>query len=172
MKRLFLIVIAVLLIVAASAQAKGLKWVEVCGPTDCNRTSAADINFERSPLIFPPWVMSGGPDKPPRKAGEWLRIRVAVPHSDRRMRSVVIPARGYAGGDQGGGYGFVWERLSKAARGTYLRLGRGLDRYPAGTVPGLAGGSRSGDHMVPADRPLALTLASIFRRASGAVIGT
>ncbi len=93
MKRLFLIVIAVLLIVAASAQAKGLKWVEVCGPTDCNRTSAADINFERSPLIFPPWVMSGGPDKPPRKAGEWLRIRVAVPHSDRRMRSVVIPAR-------------------------------------------------------------------------------
>ena len=138
MKRLLLIAIVGSLLVAASAQAKGLKWVEVCGPTDCNRTSARDLDFSRSPLIFPPYVMSGAPDKPPKVAGEWLRVRVKAAHSKRLMRSVVLPKKGYAGGAQGGGYGFVWERLSNAAQGTYLRLGRGVERHPAETVPGLS----------------------------------
>ena len=48
-----------------------------------------------------------------------------------------MPGLGYAGGDQGGGYGFVWERLGRDARATYRRLGRGLVPYPAATAPGL-----------------------------------
>jgi hypothetical protein len=169
MKRLLLIAIVVPLMLATNAEAKGLKWVKVCGPTDCSRTPARDLNFEKTPLIFPPWVMSGGPDNPPKQAGKWLRVVVASPHSDRRMRSVVMPAMGYAGGDQGGGYGFVWEHLSNAAQGTYLRLGRGLERYPAETVPGLGGTSHSRNSSVVVDRPVVLTVGSIFKQAGWSV---
>lgn len=134
MKRLLAITAIALLIVAATADAKGLRWVEVCGPSDCRRTPGHRIEGEV--LIFPPWVMSGAPDDPPARAGGWLRVRVAPARSHRIMRSVVIPGLGYAGGDQGGGYGFVWERLGPEARATYRRLDRGVERYPGATLPG------------------------------------
>ncbi|HET6831207.1 MAG TPA: hypothetical protein VFH44_07640 [Solirubrobacterales bacterium] len=136
MKRLLLIAVVGSLLAAAPAAAKGLRWVELCGPDDCQRTSGRQIEFET--LIFPPWVMSGAPDDPPARAGEWLRVRVAFAGGDRIPGwSVVMPGLGYAGGDQGGGYGFVWERLGRDARATYRRLGRGVERHPAATAPGL-----------------------------------
>ena len=136
MKRLLLITAIAFVAVTAAADAKGLRWVEVCGPSDCHRVSGERI--EGRVLIFPPWVMSGAPDEPPAESGRWLKVRVAVAHSHRRMRSVVMPGLGYAGGDQGGGYGFVWERLGRDARATYRWLGRGIERYPAATAPGVA----------------------------------
>lgn len=134
-RRLLLIAVVGSLVAAAPAAAKELRWVEVCGPSDCERTPGRQLAGEV--LIFPPWVMSGAPDDPPARAGRWLRVRVAVDGSRRRLRSVVMPKLGYAGGDQGGGYGYVWERLGRDARATYRRLGRGVERYPAATAPGL-----------------------------------
>lgn len=131
-----------------SSQAKGVEWVKVCGPSDCTKTPGRELDFEQSPLIFPPWVMSGRPDPPPREAAPWLRVRVAYARSERRVSSVVVPRLGYAGGDQDGHYGFVWQRLSPAEQRTYKRLGRGLERFPAETLPGLPE-SRAG----PAKRP-------------------
>lgn len=135
MKRLLLVVALGCLLFAAPATAKGLRWVEICGPDGCQRTPGDKV--EGQVLIFPPWVMSGPPDDPPTRAGRWQRVRVRYDGSRRRLRSVLIPSRGYAGGDQGGGYGYVWERLGRDARATYRKLGRGLTRFPASTVPGL-----------------------------------
>ena len=132
---------AVLAVWAPPAEAKGLKWVEVCGPLECTRTAAQDLDLERHPLIFPPWVMSGRPDPPPEEAARWLHVRVRA--DSQRMRSVVLPRPGYAGGDQGGGHGFVWQRLDRDERRTYRVLGRGLERFPASSLPGLAADRRA-----------------------------
>ena len=160
MKRVLLIVAVGSLVVAASADGKGLRWVELCGPSDCRRTPGRQI--EGDVLIFPPWVMSGAPDDPPARAGRWLQVRVATARSRRIMRSVVMPGIGYAGGDQGGGYGFVWERLGREARATYRRLGRGIEPYPAAMAPDIAATSfaATGSAM----RPVALTVAAAVDR--------
>src|SRR5689334_4431394 len=76
MKRLLAITVFALLIVASQADAKGLRWIEVCGPSECHRVSGEQVAGRV--LIFPPWVMSGAPDDPPARAGRWLRIRVAM----------------------------------------------------------------------------------------------
>jgi hypothetical protein len=143
MKRLPLLLSVLLFLAAApSAQAKGIKWVKLCGPSACNKTPGRELDFAESPLIFPPWVMSGRPDPPPEQAAPWLRIRVAYAHSERRVSSVVAPRLGYAGGDQEGReYGWVWQRLDRDERRTYKRLGRGLERFPAATLPGLGEGA-------------------------------
>lgn len=131
---------ALSLLVAAPASGKGIDWVEVCGPFDCSRTSGEDLAFERQPLIFPPWVMSGRPDPPPAEPARWLRVRVRA--GSKRMSSVVMPRAGYAGGDQGGGHGFVWQRLDRDERRTYRSLGHGVQRFPASSLPGLPAARR------------------------------
>lgn len=137
MKRLLLVLLVLPLLATPSAEAKGIKWVKVCGPSDCTKTPERELEFEESPLIFPPWVMSGRPDPPPKQAAPWLRVRVAYARSDRQVRSVAAPRLGYAGGDQDGTYGFVWQRLDGDEQHTYKVLGRGLERFPAATLPGL-----------------------------------
>jgi hypothetical protein len=138
MKRVLLILLVLPLLAASSADAKGLKWVEVCGASECNKTLERDLDFEEFPLVFPPWVMSGRPDAPPAHAAPWLEVHVAFARSDEVVTSVVVPRLAYAGGDQAGqDYGFVWQRLDAAERRTYRRLGRGLARFPAATLPGL-----------------------------------
>lgn len=146
MRRLLLLLLIVVpLIAAPSAGAKGLKWVELCGPADCNRTPWDQIAADGLALTFPPWGMSGRPDDPPEQAAPWLRVRVAVDHSEKRMRSLVLPDAGYAGGNQGGGFGYVWQRLDRDEQGSYARLAHGLRMYPAATMPGLSTGlSRDG----------------------------
>jgi hypothetical protein len=137
--RSLLFIVAMLLLVAAPvADAKPLKWVKVCGPSACNKTLGSELDFEESPLIFPPWVMSGRPDPPPKEAAPWLRVRVAFAHSHRRVSSVVVPRLAHAGGDQAGAsQGCVWQRLDADEQRTYKRLGRGLERFPAAALPGL-----------------------------------
>ena len=121
---------------AASAEAKGMKWVEVCGPADCNRER--DLDFEEYPLVFPPWVLSRLPDRPPEETAPWLSVKVNLGRPHGIVTSIVSPRIGYAGGDQKGErYGWVWQELNRAERRTYLHLGRGLDRFPAETMPGL-----------------------------------
>lgn len=139
MKRLALLLpVALLLLAAPPAQAKGIKWVKVCGPSACTKTPGSELDFEQYPLIFPPWVMSGRPDPPPEHAAPWLRVRVALARSERKVSSVVVPRLGYAGGDQEGReYGWVWQRLGAEEQRTYMRLGRGLVRFPAASLPGL-----------------------------------
>jgi len=160
MRRVLLIVAVGSLVAAASADGKGLRWVEVCGPSDCRHTPGRQI--EGDVLIFPPWVMSGAPDDPPARAGRWLQVRVAPARSRRIMRSVVMPGIGYAGGDQGGGYGFVWERLGRDARATYRRLARGIEPYPAATATGIAATSFAATGS--AVRPVALAVAATVDR--------
>jgi hypothetical protein len=162
MKRLLLIAVLGSLLAAAPAAGKGLKWVDLCGPEGCQRTPGRQIEGEV--LIFPPTVMSGAPDAPPARAGRWLRVRVAPARSGRVFRSVVMPGLGYAGGDQGGGYGYVWERLSRDARATYRRLGRGVERYPAATADDIAASSFAATASGSVARPLALTVAATVDR--------
>ena len=143
---LLLISAALSLLSAAPAEAKGVEWVEVCGPFDCARTSGEDLASERRPLIFPPWVMSGRPGPPPEQAARWLRVRVRI--GSERMTSVVLPRPGYAGGDQGGGYGFVWQRLDRDERRTYRSLGHGVRRFSSSSLPGLPAARRGPPEMV------------------------
>lgn len=138
MKRVLLIVFLLSLLAVPAAEAKVLRWVEVCGPLDCAKTPGHDLDFAEYPLIFPPWVMSGRPDRPPERAAPWLEVHVAFARSDQVVSSVVVPRLGYAGGDQEGqDYGWVWQRLDRGERRTYMHLGRGLARFPASTLPGL-----------------------------------
>ena len=167
MKRWLLIVAVGSLVAAASADGKGLKWVELCGPSDCQRTPGRQIEGEV--LIFPPWVMSGAPDDPPNRAARWLQVRVAPAGSTRIMRSVVMPGIGYAGGDQGGGYGYVWERLGRDARATYRRLGRGVERYPAATAHDIASMSFTATGCL--ERPLALAVTATAERIVASLSG-
>lgn len=160
MKRVLLIAVVGSLVAAGSADGKGLRWVELCGPSDCRRTPGRQIDGEV--LIFPPSVMSGAPDDPPARAGKWLQVRVAPARSRRIMRSVVMPGIGYAGGDQGGGYGFVWERLGRDARATYRRLVRGIEPYPAATASDIAATSFAATGS--AVRPVALTVVATVDR--------
>ena len=167
MKRVLLIAVVGSLVAAGSADGKGLKWVELCGPSECQRTPGHQIAFET--LIFPPWVMSGAPDDPPARAGKWLQVRVAPARSQRIMRSVVMPGLGYAGGDQGGGYGYVWERLGHDARATYRRLGRGVERYPAATAHDIASMSFTATGSL--ERPLALAVTATDKRIIASLPG-
>lgn len=137
MKRLLLVLLVLPLLAATSAEAKSLKWVKVCGPTDCTKTLGDAV---QSPLIFPPWVMSDSPDPPPEHAARWLQVRVAFAQSDQRVRSVVVPRLGYAGGEEDSD-GFIWQRLNKAEQRTYARLGRGVEGFSASTLPGLEEGT-------------------------------
>lgn len=80
--------------------------------------------------------MSGFPDPPPDRAARWLEVRVAFGGGDRQVRSVVVPRLAYAGGEEHSN-GYVWQRLNQAEERTYRRLGRGVERFPASTLPGL-----------------------------------
>jgi hypothetical protein len=143
--RLALLVAAVAsLLGTAPAQAKQpIAWVELCGPSDCRQTRGRELELDRSLLVYPPWVMSSPPSRAPDQAAPWLEVGVAL--SRRRGReplvrhSLVAPRIGYAGGDQKGPYGFVWARLERQELRTYKRLARGLERFPASTLPGIPG---------------------------------
>lgn len=169
MKRLLLIVVAGLLIAAAPADGKGLRWIELCGPTECHRTQGEDLWGQ--PLIFPPWVMMGAPDDPPATAGKWLRVRVSIPGNKRPRRSVVVPGIGYAGGTEGREWGFIWERMGRDVRATYRELGSGIERYPASSMPGLASPRSTDASTAPAERPLALTVAAAVGRTASILVG-
>jgi hypothetical protein len=124
-----------LLAVPAGAEAKGLKSVEVCGQDACSKTSMKHWNFERRPLIFPPKVMSGKPDEPPKAIAPWYRVTVALAHANgEKAHSVVAPEIKYVGGRINSG--FVWEKLKPRALQTYLHLTKGLEPNPAETMPG------------------------------------
>ena len=156
-----MIALVVSLIAAAPAAGKGLRWIELCGPDDCQRTPGAEVWGQ--PLVFPPWVMMGAPDEPPEQTGRWLRVRVSIHKNKRPWRSVVVPGLGYAGGTEGREWGFIWERLDPKVRATYRRLGRGVERHPASSMPGVT--------TAPAGRPLALTVAAILERTAESVPG-
>lgn len=137
MRRIGLIAaVLVLLAVPSAGEAKGLKWVEVCGLEDCSKTSGKNWNYERRPLIFPPTVMSGMPDEPPDAPAPWFSVKVAFAHAHgHRARSIVAPEIKYAGGKDGS-HGYVWERLEPKPLRTYLHLTKGLSPNPAETMPG------------------------------------
>ena len=87
------------------------------------------------------------------------------------MKSVLMPGVGYAGGDQGGGYGFVWERLGRDARATYRMLGRGVERYPVATARDLAAMSFAMTVTGSVRRPLTLTVTAFAKRIVASLPG-
>ena len=140
MKRITLIgALLGLLILPMGAEAKGFKWVELCGQDACSKTPGKDWNFQRRPLIFPPTMMSGRADRPPTAPAPWFRVTVAFAQANgRRANSVVAPDIRYAGG-RDGSYGFVWEKLERKPLRTYLKLTDGIAPKPANTMPGGVG---------------------------------
>ena len=110
-------------------------------------------NFRDRPLVFPPTVMSGMPDDAPEVAAPWFAVTVKFAHAHgHRARSVVAPENKYAGG-RDGSYGWVWQKLSRKERGTWLALSEGLAPNPAETMPG--GAERTRDAMATAIRSTA-----------------
>ncbi|HYH60825.1 MAG TPA: hypothetical protein VD766_03070 [Solirubrobacterales bacterium] len=139
MRRLALITAATALLIApAAADAKGMKWVKVCGLDECSKTLGKDWDYAQHPLIFPPKVMSDGPDDDPEVAAPWYSVKVALWRKER-ARSIVAPEIKYVGGRCCGGY--VWQKLNRKELGTYLFLTEGLVPNPADTMPGEAEGS-------------------------------
>jgi len=134
MRRLAFIAAATALLIApAAADAKGMKWVKVCGLDECSKTLGKDWDYAQHPLIFPPKVMSGRPDDPPEDAAPWFGVKVKLWRGEK-ARSVVAPDIKYAGGRCCGGY--VWQKLNHKELGTYLFLTEGLAPNPAETMPG------------------------------------
>ena len=164
-----MIALVVSLIAAAPAAGKGLRWIELCGPSECERTQGEDVLGQ--PLIFPPWVMMGAPDGAPKQEARWLRVRVSMRGNKRPLRSVVVPGIGYAGGTEGREWGFIWERMGRDVRATYRELGRGVERYPASTMPGSPSSSSADPLAVPAERPLSLTVAAAVGRTASVLVG-
>ena len=163
MKRLALIAVAsALLIAPTGAEAKGLKWVKVCGLDACSKTSGKGWNFQKQPLIFPPTVMSGRPDNAPEAPAPWYRVTVAFSHANgHKARSIVAPDIRYAGG-RDGSYGYVWQELNRKELGTYLDLTEGLAPNPAETMPG--GAERTTDAMQSALQSTAAAVSVVLRR--------
>lgn len=143
MKRVLLLSLLTLPLLATPvAEAKGARWIKVCGPSNCTKTYPQEL--ARSPIVSPPVVMSGSPDSPPASGAPWLQVRVLLPGDGRKvLRSVVAPRIAYAGG-RDGSYGFVWSRLKPAEFRTYKRMWNGLERFPASTMPGLDGRADDG----------------------------
>lgn len=139
MKRVMLGSLLALALFVPPAHAKGIKWVKVCGPAACNQVRGSDLDYAEHPLVFPPMMLSTLPSRPPQETAPWLSVTV---NTGRRahgiVESIVAPRIGYAGGDQEGEqYGWVWQKLDRAERRTYLHLGKDLGRFPAATMPGL-----------------------------------
>jgi hypothetical protein len=164
MRRLALITAAsALLIAPSSADAKGLKWVEVCGLDACSKTSGKNWNFRDQPLIFPPTVMSGRPDAAPETPAPWYRVTVAFSHANgHKAHSIVAPDIRYAGG-RDGSYGYVWQQLTRKELRTYLDLSEGLTPKPAETMPG--GAERTTDAMASALQSTAAAATTVLTRA-------
>ena len=137
MRRIALIAaVLALFAVPEAAEAKGLKWIEVCGQDECSKTSGRNWDYVRRPIISPPTVMSGRPDDPPEAPAPWFRVKVAFSHADgHRARSIVAPEIKYAGG-RDGSHGYVWEKLESKPLQTYLHLTKGLAPKPEATMPG------------------------------------
>lgn len=162
MKRLTLIgAVSALLLIPAGAEAKGIKWLEVCGQDECSMTEGEA--FLRWPLIIPPALMNGGPNGPPRKPAAWYRVKAAfegVPGNP--VRSVFVPSLRYAGGRYAP-HEFVWEKLEPDARRTYAKLTEGIAPRPAETMPGAV--ERTTEAMAKAMQNTASAAAIVLRRA-------
>ena len=42
------------LVAAPAAEAQGIKWVKLCGPSACNKVADSELDFRESPLVFRP----------------------------------------------------------------------------------------------------------------------
>jgi hypothetical protein len=132
MKRATVLLLALLLVLAAGADAK-FSSARVCGPSDCREVTLAAgqtvVTMMEAALSTPPGLSS----KPP-EASAWYRVTLCPGACDSRhaVTLKVLPATGYeylAPHEQFAQAG--WAKLDDPAADVYRRVTKNLEPFPA-----------------------------------------
>jgi hypothetical protein len=138
MKRATVLLLAVLLVPAARADAK-FSSARVCGPSDCREV---DLTAEPTLLPLMEAAFARGPgftSKPP-EASPWYRVTLCPGRCDSRhaLTLKVLPTagyeyawRGWAKRQRG------WAKLDEHAAAVYRRVTTGLESFPASRLVAL-----------------------------------
>jgi hypothetical protein len=148
MKRLLPILAVVALALPASAGAKGLIALSVCGTNGCHTTRDKQALAD---------AMDSIPQADPGQISAFYRIRETIgepgqPHIIGRVDSMWMPSIGVIRGEEGPTAGFTLP-IPQTKR-VLLALAQGLHAFPASELPpgtGVAGNARV-DEVVPAPR--------------------
>ena len=160
----FALTIAVALVLAPAAAAKGPISVTACGASDCRSTTL------RPPwrpawhgvLVIPAYDMRGGQTQPPPHAAPWFDLRFRLSGNWRRVddrcqiprprlplcypkRRVFALADGtYAGGRDLPRRTIFWQQLRPTEGRFYAWLTRGLEPLPTDALPGFVAAETDG----------------------------
>jgi hypothetical protein len=161
------------LVIAASASAKGVSSASVCGADGCREIEDTEIVGAA--------LEGAGPAGAPEQVPEWYRVTMRVDAGDAhdRFSVAIVPARRLLKGPDGG----PWMRIPAASARELAKLARGLEPLPESELEGYAplpppvepasapeGGSDGGDGVpswlfaVAALGLLGLSLAALRRR--------
>jgi hypothetical protein len=128
MRRIHLIVLfagALAALVPASAAAKNLQAMTICGRDACSEVPRDQLSIKL--------VEGGGSSLPPEHGEPWYRVRVTVGggggHESWWM--VVLPEAGYTGFPDGPGGDLEWGSLPSSSATLYRRLAADLRPLPA-----------------------------------------
>ena len=109
----------------ASAVAKNLQAMTICGPEACSDVPRDELSIEL--------VEGGGRSSPPAGGEPWYRVRVTVGggggHDSWWM--VVLPKGGYTGFPDGPGGDLQWGSISSSSAALYRRLAGDLRPFDA-----------------------------------------
>jgi hypothetical protein len=131
MRRLTLcLVLALPLVLAASASAKEPVAAEICGASDCR------VVKDREALMA---IAEGDAlVSAPRKASPFYTVRMTVKAERERhtFRFVIVPAAGLLRGEDEDG-SFTWTSVSEGAAAQQRAMTRGLKPFPAAKLEGV-----------------------------------
>jgi hypothetical protein len=128
MRRAAIACLAVALAVPATASAKEITKVTVCGTDGCVST--------HDPAILQGLTNGGPPTVPPSSRGAAVRLRSTIAEGStvlHRSTTWFLPASGLLVAEDG-----TWMRLPAAATSALVKLSAGLAFFPASKVGGVA----------------------------------
>jgi hypothetical protein len=132
---------SMLLALPVLAVGKGLESGQACGASGCTTTAFHD----RFPdgFVLPPMISSGTFSSAHPEAAPWYRLRFALTGVPDELTGAVLADASYVGGRDESGEELVWQRTTPDEAAFYGEFTRGLEPYPAGTLPGLDGDEAS-----------------------------
>jgi hypothetical protein len=142
MRRIMWISVSMLLALPALAVGKGLETGQACGASGC-RTTAFHDRFPDG-FVLPPIISSGTFSSAQPEAAQWYRLRFALTGVAGDLTGAVLADASYVGGRDEPGEELVWQRTSPDEAAFYRDFTRGLEPYPARSLPGRGENEASG----------------------------
>jgi hypothetical protein len=140
--------VAALALVPASAGAKELQAMSICGPQAC-----ADVPRDQLSIH----LLEGGATTPaPDRSEPWYRVRVTVgaPGTHESWQIVVLPRGRYVANFAAGpGSALDWTTISAGIADRYRRLAGGVRPFPAAKLPLRSAAPATPSAVAPAAAP-------------------